>query len=360
LKKKTGKNTKPAVLAFFDRGNASYIASDLRLLEGACIIRRNSFLARRPIQLPAAYMRQFWQCLRDVSSCDTVFVHFAGWNSLLPLAVARIFNKPSVLFLHGTDSVDLPSIGYGNFRKQPLATVTCCSLRLARKIVAVDGSLLSSENTYAGEASNAQGVMNHCPGLRTPAGVLAHGFDPHLWPSGELTRDVDVLTVAVDLGQEWRRRLKGVDLLIDVARCSPDLKFVVIGLPPGAVPDLPQNMVVHAEVPPTELVNWYQRSICYAQVSMSEGFGCALAEAMLCGCIPIVSNVGAMPRIIGDTGHVIRLRSRNELVEAIRRAKAYARTGGSFAARSRVVEEFTLEHRREGLFRLLRSTQMGH
>lgn len=351
--KRTERNWKPVVLAFFDRGDASYIASDLNLLKGVCTIRRNSFRARRAMQLPAAFLRQLWQCLRDVPTCDTVFVHFAGWNSVLPLAFARIFKKQSVLFLHGTDSVDLPSIGYGNFRKQPLATVTCWSLRLARKIVAVDGSLLSSKNTYAGEASDTQGVMNLCPGLSTPAEVLAHGFDPESWTLGEIRRDLDVLTVAVDLGQEWRRRLKGVDLLIDVAKQSPDLKFAVIGLPSGTVMDLPPNMIAQFEVPPVELISWYQRAVCYAQISMSEGFGCALAESMLCGCIPVVSRVGAMPAIVGDVGMLVDKRDASALEEAIRGALANNSKFGSSGSRDRIMALYPLERRARGLIALL-------
>ena len=38
---------------------------------------------------------------------------------------------------------------------------------------------------------------------------------------------------------------------------------------------------------------------------MSEGFPNALCEAMLSGCIPIVSNVGAMPKIVKETGYLL-------------------------------------------------------
>ena len=38
---------------------------------------------------------------------------------------------------------------------------------------------------------------------------------------------------------------------------------------------------------------------------MSEGFGVALAEAMACGCVPIVSRVGILDFIAGDSGFVL-------------------------------------------------------
>ena len=78
------KGSMPRV-AFFDRGDASYIISDLRLLEGSCSIRRHSFMARKPLQLPWAWVRQLIHCLSTMWRTDIVFVQFAGWNSFIPL-----------------------------------------------------------------------------------------------------------------------------------------------------------------------------------------------------------------------------------------------------------------------------------
>jgi glycosyltransferase involved in cell wall biosynthesis len=284
---------------------------------------------------------------------DSVFVHFAGWNSLLPLLVARLFGKRSVLFLHGTDSVSLPSIGYGNFRKQPLAALSCWSLRLARRVVAVDEALLSSVNVYATGTPLPQGVKAFCSGLQTPMAVLPHGFDPKRWPMGFPARDIDVLTVAVDLGQAWRRSLKGIDLLIEVAHRMPERRFVVVGLPPDIL-QLPANLEAHTYVPSQELAAWYQRAKVYVQTSMSEGFGCALAEAMLCGCVPVVSRVGAMPSIIGDTGEVVEQRSGDALQEAVQRALVRSeRNDAGTASRARITSAYPLDARRRGLRALL-------
>ena len=49
----------------------------------------------------------------------------------------------------------------------------------------------------------------------------------------------------------------------------------------------------------------YRQSQFYLQLSYSEGFPNALAESMLCGCIPIGSNVGEISKIIGDTGFIL-------------------------------------------------------
>ena len=338
-------------IAFFDRGNASYINSDLRLLMAHCDVVRCSFHARSAFQLSIGLIKQLFHAIKIIPRSDVVFVHFAGWNSIIPLIVGRFCKKRTILFIHGTDAVSFPSIRYGNFSKQPLASVTCMSLKLARQIVAVDRSLISSVNTFATEEPIEQGIAFHCRHLRTPSIVIPHGFDPDQWPLGDSIRDIDVITVALELHQEWRRQLKGVDLLITAARMMPDRKFVVIGS--GVIPDLPPNVISMAELPLEDMIKWYQRSKIYAQLSMSEGFGCALAEAMLCGCIPIVSNVGAMPAIVGEAGNVVRSRNAQELRMNLTKYLDLWQPDLKFDPRERIATNYQLKGREQRLIALL-------
>lgn len=338
---------------FFDRGEASYIRSDLRLLEEFARVVRYSFRTRAWYGLPGEFGRQLLFCFRRMHDHDAVFVHFAGWNALVPLALARLFGKRSVLFIHGTDGVSLPEIGYGQFRKWPLSWATAFSLRMARRVVAVDGALLRSDNRYSGSRILHQGVLNHVPGLRTTCSVLPHGFDPDIWPKGHRERDIDVLTVGGGLGSERVRMVKGVDLVIALAHARPDLRVAVVGMPVNDEQRFPSNLRVIPEVGQEELRALYQRSKCYAQLSRSEGFGCALAEAMLSGCVPVVSNVGAMPKIAGDTGQVVDAPLASAVEAAARKALDMADAGGGVRARERVMQRYPLEARRLGLAQLL-------
>ena len=43
----------------------------------------------------------------------------------------------------------------------------------------------------------------------------------------------------------------------------------------------------------------------YEQASRHESFGCSLAEAMLCECIPVVSRNAAIPEVVGDCGFYV-------------------------------------------------------
>ncbi|HMC97284.1 MAG TPA: glycosyltransferase, partial [Flavobacteriales bacterium] len=93
----------------------------------------------------------------------------------------------------------------------------------------------------------------------------------------------------------------------------------------------------------------YGSATYYLQLSVSEGFGNALCEAMLCGCIPIVSSTGAMPRIVGDTGYIVQRRDPDVLERTIREAMSQAAPRGPNAMRERIMTDLPLALRATGL-----------
>lgn len=335
------------VIFFTDRGDASFIRSDIGILSSFADVRRFSFRASRWSLIPTLF-RSLWVSIRRVRGADLVVCQFAGWNAWLPLLVARAFGKPAALVVHGTDCVSFPSIDYGNFRKWPLKAITATCLRRASVVVPVHESLVHSTTSYATGQPLEQGIMAHCPRLSVPIKVMHHGFDPDQWQMDASVPRSGLLTVAAGLRSERTRTLKGIDLVIACARKSPDLTFSVVGLDRSWILDPPPNIEAIPFVSQDVLQRIYQRSRFYLQLSISEGFGCALAEAMLCGCVPIVSDTGSLPAIVGGTGHVLRRRDPEALLELLQSVSAGEAAGGSSEARNRICENFPLSRRMQG------------
>ena len=61
---------------------------------------------------------------------------------------------------------------------------------------------------------------------------------------------------------------------------------------------------------------------------------------MLCGCVPIVSRVAALPEIVGDAGFILDRRDPNELAALITRVLTLDTTAYSAAARERIMREY--------------------
>jgi glycosyltransferase involved in cell wall biosynthesis len=307
-------------ILFMDRGEASYIERDLLILSATASVTRYSFLARRPLALFGAWFKQLVLCMKELRRAHLLIVHFAGWNSILPVLMAKLFDRPSVLFLHGTDAVAIPEVDYGNFRKWPLSLVTELSLKWAARVVVVDDSLVFSRNGFFQGPSSEQGILQFVPELKTPVDVIPHGFDPDTWKPTFGYKDIDILTVGSGFEDSRLRKLKGVDRFLVAARLCPDLRFVIIGWDARETKDIPANVSILPKVCHGELPSYYQRSKCYAQLSLSEGFGCALVEAMFCGCVPVVNAVGAMPGIVAGQGVVLQTGSDSEVVKGLRKA----------------------------------------
>jgi len=95
-----------------------------------------------------------------------------------------------------------------------------------------------------------------------------------------------------------------------------------------------------------------QRAKVYVQVSAHEGFGCALAEAMLCECVPVVTACGAIPEVVGNTGYYVPYEDIEAVAETIKRAFKDGEAKGK-KARKRIEEEFPMEKRENRLIEVI-------
>jgi glycosyltransferase involved in cell wall biosynthesis len=106
-------------------------------------------------------------------------------------------------------------------------------------------------------------------------------------------------------------------------------------------------------IPYTELIDYYSSYEFYFQLSVAEGFPNALCEAMLCGCVPIGSNVFSIPKIIGDSGFVLQKKDTSQLSLLISQALQSDKSNLSAKARKRITENFPLENRKKLLLNLV-------
>jgi glycosyltransferase involved in cell wall biosynthesis len=175
--------------------------------------------------------------------------------------------------------------------------------------------------------------------------VVHHGI-PDLvgeLPAGERS---GALTVGIVDGPNLQR--KGLLPFVRAAADLPGVPFTLVGRvdDPAAQAELaaaaPPNVEFTGFVDDAELARRYATAAAYVQASTHEGFGMAVAEAMLAGCVPVVTPVGALPEVVGDTGVVVG----DDLAAAIRTALPLA---PAVAARARVLERFTLERRADGV-----------
>jgi glycosyltransferase involved in cell wall biosynthesis len=250
-----------------------------------------------------------------------------------------VAHKPTVIVAGGFDVVSIPAIGYGQtLIKGWRSRVTQLGLKLANRV------LLFSESCHQ--------TLLTWPGIRPERlKTLYLGIDcDHFRPSGAKSRHA----LTVGYFSEPNLRRKGYLTFIAAAMYTPDVEYRIGGMPvdPGVVDlvkaSLHPNTTYLGHLDDRQLLAEYQNAKVYAQLSLHEGFGMALAEAMACGCIPVVTDRGSMPEVVGDTGVYVPPEDPRAAAAAIAEM-IYADDGRGRRARERVLDLFTLKARQAGL-----------
>jgi glycosyltransferase involved in cell wall biosynthesis len=278
--------------------------------------------------------------LREVRRADLVLGWFASWHTFMPLTFARMLGKPSLLVTGGFDTANVPQIGYGYQQGGARRWLARWIIRSATKLITNSEFARREVLTNAGVREENVTVVYH--GIPDVFGEL---------PTGE--REPLALTVANVAWLSFER--KGLRPFVQTARLMPDLRFVLVGEATDTSANLLRelggaNVQLTGGVSDETLADWYRRAAVYVQASHHEGFGMAVAEAMLGGCIPVVTKAGALPEVVGDVGVQVDAPDPESIADGIRAALALP-DEERLRARKRVLERFPISARRDGLYR---------
>jgi glycosyltransferase involved in cell wall biosynthesis len=275
---------------------------------------------------------------RALIGVDLIYAWWGDLTGLLGVLAAKLERRPSILITGGYDIADVPSIRYGLRYHRWKRFLPPIALRLASAIVTNSESAQREvrENYGTGRAI-----------------TIPHGFDPGRYPSGG-AKERSVLTVS-KLSKGYIP-YKGLLTFVRAARLLPDVRFVQVGQDSadGTLEILKAEASPNVEfkgfLSEPELKEEMRRATVYAQLSAHEGFGMALAEAMLSGATPVVTSAGAIPEVAGDVGRYVAYGDVEGTAAAILSALESPSPG---RARARIADRFPIEKRREAILALV-------
>jgi glycosyltransferase involved in cell wall biosynthesis len=275
--------------------------------------------------------------IRGVLRADAVFGWFASWHTFLPITLASLLRKPSVLIIGGFDTANMPDIGYGYQQGGVRRAASRWIMRRARRLVTNSEYSLTE-------------IERNTPIPREKVTVVHHGV-PDAFGEAPAAKEREALTVgAID---HTTLVQKGQLPFVEAAARLPDVRFTFAG---SWLDDSVERLRARAG-DNVEFTGWlsdedlhaaYRRAAVYVQASRHEGFGLAVAEAMLAGCVPVVMNVTAMPEVVGGAGVLIESQEPEQVAEGVRRALDLG-PDAARRARERILTAFPMEARRDGI-----------
>ncbi|MDA9112776.1 glycosyltransferase [Gammaproteobacteria bacterium] len=241
---------------------------------------------------------------RDIPfSADLYFGWWAA-GSILPLIIAKFVRKPIIVIaggnetMHYRDSLTNIASGYlaTPWYKKLAARLT---LEFANEVVVVSKFM----------EKGIKKITNR------PVKVIYNSVDLNTFrPKPE--SDEYITTISYMQGGHWR--IKRIPEFLKAAaivkKHFPNQKFLILGGQPepgGLISnlseelDLNKNIIFLDRMSNKKVATYMNNSLCYVQISDTETFGVAVAEAMSCNIPVIVSRRGALPEIVKNLGKYV-------------------------------------------------------
>lgn len=326
----------------------TFIQTEIELLSDHYELIHSSINWSTKKLLPINLIKQLFFIFLNIRKVDIILISFGGYWSFFPSLFGKIFGKKVAIIVHGTDCVSFPEINYGSLRTPLMKWVAKKSYQFASIILPVSESLVFTKNTYYSDLNLKFGYQYHLKGIKSPYQVIPNGLILKDWEVAKVQKTAKTFISVMTDDQILR---KGGDLIVETAKLLPDCKFFIAGA--NSINDASENVIFLGRLTPDELKSWYSKTQFYLQLSNFEGFGVAICEAMLCNCVPIVSEVNFLPQIVGESGFVLKKKDAILLKQIIVDAlEADLEKLGDFA-KKRIKDNFPASRRKELLINTL-------
>ncbi|MCK4788675.1 MAG: glycosyltransferase [Desulfobacteraceae bacterium] len=278
--------------------------------------------------------------VKGILWASVTFSWFTGFQAAFPVLLSKIFGGKSIVVTGGGDVASEPDINYGVMRFPKSKSARMVKFVLEHADLVLPFSSFSKTEVLKHSRPKRLKVVYCC--------ADAEKFKP------EGRKDDDLVITVSGVSNSTLKR-KGLETFVKSARLLPGTRFVLIGkhiddsinyLKSIASPNVEFTDFVSSE----KLLGYGQKAKVYVQVSAHEGFGVALAEAMLCQCVPVVTNRGALPEVVGDAGYYVPYGEPKATAEAIKEA---LKSDKGKEARERIATNFPLQKRETELVKII-------
>jgi len=322
-------------ITFFYYTLSSFVKKDLEILQNHYNVDIVKWHGKRDLI----------KILIKVIKSDLTYSWFAGDNAFVAVFFSKIFKKKSIIIVGGGDVAKIPEINYGRFTcgwKQK--AITKYALKKA-------DILLPVSNHTKNE------LFKRVKPKRVE--IIYNGVD-----NEEFCPKVEKEKIIVTIGNITQKiiKLKGLETYAMASCHYPDYKFVIIGKieekSKKEMEKINPNLIFTGKISHNEVLYWLQRAKIYCQLSYVESFGMSVAEAMSCECIPIVTNRGALPELVGDAGFYVKYGNVEETINAIKKA-IDSKENISKKSRERIEKMFSLKKRESKIIKIINEELKG-
>jgi glycosyltransferase involved in cell wall biosynthesis len=315
---------------------SGFVRTDLEILKEGRGFSKAIFYkaAKNPVYLIYTIIRIFLGVIRT----DLSYVWFADFRAYLTVFFSKLFRKKVIVVVGGYETASLKEINYGGLLRPGQSRRFRYILKNADRIVTASRFSLNE-------------VLEFHPVENISVVHLGIPAEEKLTPSNKLD-----WIITVGNATEMSSRIKGLYYFAEATSFFQEYKSIIVGKFEDSIKEkllkINPGLEFTGYLTRDKLIDIYKNARIYCQLSMRESFGLSVLEAMSYGCIPVVTETGALPEVIGNTGYFTEYGDVKKTVSALKRA---LENGEPLEAKSRAFKEFSLAKRKEKIISLIES-----